>query len=158
MISIAAAITLTELSKRTLWRRISDGSLIRLDDNAINDKAKISLESIKSYICVHLEPEDFELIERADAGNAEAQTDLALIFLSHEKPESAVYWLKMAIKQDNLEAMHRLGHCYIDGYGLPKDDYLGIMWIAKAASQGHVIAQAQIQAMVGKFIESGVST
>jgi len=158
MISIAAAITLTELSKRTLWRRISDGSLIRIDDNTVDDKAKISLDAIKSNICVPLEPEDFDLIESADAGNAEAQTDLALLFLSNAKPESAVYWLKLAVKQDYLEAMHWLGRCYTDGNGLPKNENLGIMWIAKAAAQGHVISQGQMQTMVDRFTKNGVST
>ena len=157
MISIGAAITLTELSKRTLWRRISDGSLTRVDDSTINDKVKISLDSIQSHICIPLEPEDVDLIKSADAGNPEAQTDLALLFLSHAKPESAVYWLKLAAKQDYLEAMHRLGRCYIAGNGVPKDDYLGIMWIAKAAAQGHVVSQVQIQAMLDKFTESGLS-
>ena len=151
MISIATAITLTGLSERTLWRRISDGTLTRANSNDLNDKARIPLDTIKSYICVPLEPEDFYLIESANAGNAEAQTDLALIFLSNAKPESAVYWLKLAAKQDYTEAMHWIGRCYTDGNGLPKDKNLGLMWIAKAAAQGHVISQDQMQAMVDKL-------
>ena len=151
MISLAAATTLTGWSKRTLWRRISDGTLTRVDNNELNDKAKIHLDMIKSHICVPLEPEDFDLIETADAGSAEAQTDLALLFLSNAKSENAVYWLDLAAKQDYANAMHLLGRCYIDGNGVPKNENLGIMWIAKAASHGHVISQGHMQAMQDSF-------
>jgi hypothetical protein len=153
MINLATAATLTEWSKRTLWRRISDGTLTRTgDDNIFNDKkTKIHLDTIKSYICVPLEPEDFELIESADAGDAEAQTDLALLFLSHAKPESTVYWLELAAKQNYASAMYLLGRCHTDGNGLPKNENIGIMWIAKAASHGDVISQGLMQAMLDKI-------
>ncbi|MFI4938981.1 MAG: tetratricopeptide repeat protein [Burkholderiales bacterium] len=151
MISIAAVITLTEWSERTLWRRISDGTLTRVDDIAVNDKAKIPLDAVKSYFCVPIAAEDYPLIENADAGNAEAQTDLAIIFLFNAKPKSAIYWLKLAARQGCAEAMHWLGRCYADGNGLPKDENLGIMWIANAAAQGHAISQGQMQAMRDRF-------
>jgi TPR repeat protein len=151
MISLATAITLTGWSKRTLWRRIADGRLARIDDSAHDDKAKIHLDAIKPHICIPLAPEDCYLVEKADAGNVEAQTDLALIFLSNDKSESAVYWLKLAAKQNERGAMHLLGRCYIDGNGLPKNQNLGIMWIAKAAAHGHVISQGQIRAICDSF-------
>ena len=154
MISIAAAITLTGWSERTIWRRISDGTLSRVDENTVKDKAMISLDAIKSNFCVPIEPEDFDLIENADAGNAGAQTDIALIFMSNKKMASVIYWLKLAVKQDYAEAMHWLGRCYTNGNGLPKDENLGIMWIAKAAAQGHVISQGQMQAMRDRMTRS----
>jgi len=149
MISLAAAITLTNWSKRTLWRRIADGTLTRADDDVITDenKAKIHLDAIKAHICVPLALEDFDLIKNADTGDAKAQTDLALIFLSHQKPENAIYWLELAAKRDDANAMYLLGRCYTDGNGTPKNEDLGIMWIAKAASHGHLISQAQMQAL-----------
>lgn len=153
MIKLATAATLTEWSKRTLWRRISDGTLTRTDneDDVFDDKkTKIQLDTIKSHICIPLESGDFELIERADAGDAEAQTDLASLFLSHAKLESALYWLELAAKQNYAGAMYLLGRCYIDGNGLQKNDNIGMMWIAKAASLGHAISQSLMQAMLDK--------
>jgi len=128
--------------------------LARADEDALTDKVKISLEAIRPYICIPIAIEDFHVIERADAGDVEAQTDLALIFLSNMKPENAVYWLKSAAKQDYMNAMHLLGRCYTDGNGLSKDENLGIMWIAKAAAQGHVISQGQMQAIYDRFTRS----
>lgn len=146
-LSLQAATTLTEWSVRTIRRRIADGTLQRAADNEVSYKTMICFDSIKHNICIALDPDDIELIKSADAGDAKAQNDLALLFLEKNKPKSAVYWLELAAKQHFTDAMHLLGRCYLEGNGLPKNDNLGIMWIAKAASLGHPIALAQIQSI-----------
>jgi len=146
-VSLQSAITLTEWSERTLRRRLADGSLRCAADNGAYFKTMICFDSIKHDICIPLNPDDIELIKNADSGNAKAQNDLALLFLEHNKLKSAVYWLELAAKQQLADAMHLLGRCYLEGNGLPKDDSLALMWIAKAASLGHSIALAQIQSI-----------
>jgi len=146
-ISLQATITLTELSERTIRRRVADGSLKCAADNDAHHKTMICFDSIKHDICIDLDPDNIELIKSADSGNAQAQNDLALLFLENNKLKSAVYWLELAAKQNLTDAMHLLGRCYLEGRGLPKDDSLAIMWIAKAASLGHPIALAQIQSI-----------
>ena len=146
-ISLQAAATLTEWSIRTLRRRLADGSLKCATGNEAHYKTMICFESIKHDICIALDPDDIELIKIADAGDAKAQTDLALLFLEKNKPKSAVYWMELAVKQYFADAMQLLGCCYLKGNGLAKDDNLAIMWIAKAASLGHSIALAQIQSI-----------
>jgi hypothetical protein len=152
MISLATAATLTEWSKRTLWRRISDGTLSRTggDDILDDKKTKINLDTIRSHMCIPIESGDLELIESADAGDAEAQTDLAVLFLSYGKSENAIYWLELATKQNCAGGMYWLGRCYIDGKGVTADENLGVMWIAKAASLGHVISKALMNAILAK--------
>ena len=146
-VSLQAATTLTGWSERTIRRRIADGTLQCAADNEAHYKTMICFDSIKHDICIALDTDDIELIKSADAGDAKAQNDLALLFLEKNKPKSAVYWLELAAKQDFADAMHLLGRCYLEGNGLPKDDNLAIMWIAKAASLGHSIALAQIQSI-----------
>lgn len=146
-VSLQAAATLTEWSERTIRRRLADGSLKCAADNEAYYKTMICFDSIKHDICIALDPTDLELIKSADAGDAKAQNDLALLFLENNKLKSAVYWLELAAKQHCTDAMHLLGRCYLDGKGLAKNDNLGIMWIAKAASLGHPIALAQIQSI-----------
>jgi hypothetical protein len=146
-VSLQATTTLTEWSERTIRRRLADGSLKCAADNGAHYKTMICFDSIKNDICIALEPDDIELLKAADAGDAKAQNDLALLFLENGKLKSAVYWLELAAKQNLADAMHLLGCCYLDGNGLPKDDNLAVMWIAKAASLGHSIAVAQIQSM-----------
>jgi hypothetical protein len=150
-ISLAAAITLTEWSQSTFRRRIADGSVKRIMENGGNGRSMVYLDSIKSHISIPLGPEETALLASADAGNAEAQNDLALLFLSNGKIKSALYWLELAIKQNHADAMHWLGRCYIEGKGIAKDENLGMMWLSKSAAQGHVIAQGQMQAMRDAF-------
>jgi hypothetical protein len=146
-VSLQAATTLTEWSVRTIRRRIADGALKCAAKNEAHYKTMICFESIKHNVCIPLDPDDMGLIKSADAGDAKAQNDLALLFLENNKPKSAVYWLELAAKKHVADAMHLLGCCYLEGNGLPKDDNLAIMWIAKAASLGHSIALAQIQSI-----------
>lgn len=146
-VSLQAAATLTEWSERTLRRRIAEGRLKCAGDNKAHYKTMICFEAIKQDVCIDLDADDIELIQNADAGNAKAQNDLALLFLENNKPKSAVYWLELAAKQHYTDAMHMLGRCYLEGKGLAKDNNLAIMWIAKAASLGHPIAFAQIRSI-----------
>ncbi|WP_426115272.1 tetratricopeptide repeat protein [Massilia sp. PWRC2] len=152
MINLATAATLTNWSKRTLWRRISDGTLSRTGDDSMADdkKTKIDLDTIMSHICIPIESGDLELIESADAGDAKAQTDLAVLFLSYGKWESAIYWLELATKQNYSGSMYWLGRCHIDGNGAIADENLGVMWIAKAASLGHIVSTALMKAILAK--------
>jgi hypothetical protein len=147
LISIQSAVTLTGRSERTLWRWIADGTLIRATEDAPNGKTMVYLASIRPHISIPMESEDFDLIVRADKGNAEAQNDLGLLFLSNGQPEKALYWLNLAAEQNYADAMHWLGRCYIDGTGVARDDNLGTMWLSKAAAYGHMISQAQMQTM-----------
>jgi TPR repeat protein len=73
--------------------------------------------------------------------------DLALLFLDADKPEIGLHWLNMAADQGNPDAMHNLSKLCIAGTGTPKDESIGLMWLAKAASLGHVIAGQQITAL-----------
>ncbi|MFI3120834.1 MAG: hypothetical protein QX203_12740 [Methylococcaceae bacterium] len=146
-VSLQAAATLTEWSERTIRRRIADGRLRCAADNKAHYKTMICFDSIEHDVCMALDAEDIELVARADAGDAKAQNDLALLFLDSNKPKSAIYWLELAAKQQLTDAMHMLGRCYLEGRGLAKNDSLALMWIAKAASLGHPIALAQIRSI-----------
>jgi TPR repeat protein len=50
--------------------------------------------------------------------------------------------------------MQWLGHCYINGKGVQKDENLGVMWLAKAAALGHVIAQGQMNGLIGRVLNN----
>ncbi len=141
-ISLAAGITLTEWSERTFYRKFSSGTLAREVKAGVS---MIALDSIRAHLCIPLDSEELALLEKADAGDAESQNDLALIFLSHGKPKGAIYWLELAARQGCAEAMHWLGRCHIEGTGFVKNDNLGIMWLAKSAAHGHMISQQQMQ-------------
>ena len=150
MISHTTAVTLTDYSKRSIWRHLSNGVLKR----ANCDPSKIDIDSLTPYLCVPLDAEERLLVIAADQGDAQAQTDLALTFLQHGKTKPAIYWLEQAAAQDDAEAMYWLGRCHTDGLGLARSDDLGIMWVAKAAALGHLIAQAQMAALKLGFTQA----
>jgi len=151
LISLAAAITLTEWSERTFWRRFADGSVKREMESSSNGKSMVHLESIKPHITIPLTPEDLALVQQADRGDPAAQSDLALIFLASGRTRGAIYWLELAARQDYADAMHWLARCYLDGNGVAPDDHLGLMWLSKAAAHGHIISQGQLQVMRDRF-------
>ena len=157
MISVDTAVQLTDLSRRTLWRRIGDGEIQRGKNDA-RGRAMIELEAIRQLITVPLEPSDWMVIEKADAGAADAQNDTAMLFLSAGKPRCAVYWLENAAKQDYSDAMQLLATCYMAGTGVAKDEHLGLMWLAKAAAKGHVIAREQIAAILKAIPSKGTDS
>ena len=146
-ISIDASIVITERSRRTWWRRISEGAVRRVADDK-RGRAMLSWDEVAPLICIPMTPEDLEFVLRADAGDAEAQNDIGQLFSIAGKYEVALYWLQQAAQQGHPDAMQWLGRCYLSGEGVPKDNNLGIMWIAKAASHGHVIAKFQMNAML----------
>ncbi len=62
--------------------------------------------------------------------------------------KEALKWFKNcvpALEKDaikgNAEAQTTLSFCYHNGYGVVKDNKLGLEWYAKAAGQGHAYAQ-----------------
>lgn len=145
-ISLDTAIIVTDTSKRTLWRRLSEGKIDRQENDG-RGRAMLAFEDILPMLCITIAPEDHELFIGSDAGDAEAQNDLALLFLELDRADIALYWLQLAAAQKHTDAMHNLGELYIKGIGVPKQENLGLMWLAKAAAFGHVIAEQQLAAL-----------
>ena len=150
-ISVDAAIVITGRSRRTWWRRIAEGVVCRADDDA-RGRAMLSWNEVLPHICIPMTSEDLAFVLRADAGDAEAQNDIGQLFSIAGKYDAALYWLQQAAQQGHPDAMQWLGRCYLSGEGVPKDNHLGIMWMAKAASHGHVIAKSQMNAMLPQFV------
>jgi hypothetical protein len=147
MISLAAAITLSGLSERTLWRRIKEGSLQRGPDDE-RGRTMVELNTLLTLAkSLQVETKDIDLIIRADRGDADAQNDLALLLLAQGRQNSALYWFNLAANQKHADAMNWLGRFYIEGNGVAPDENVGIMWIAKAAALGHSISQAQMRSI-----------
>ncbi len=152
-ISLEAAIAVTGISKRTLWRRVSDGTIAKHKEDS-RGRAMLAFTQIAGLIKLALSDEDLCTIAKADSGDANAQADAGAMFFVAGHFEAAVYWLDLAAAQDNAEAMQWLGNCHASGLGVAKDDSLAIMWIAKAASLGHPVASRQILSMRAGCSES----
>ena len=145
-VTMETAMSLVDRSERTLWRMVSDGLVLK---EIQNGTAMLLLDSLKPHFCIPFSDEDDELLDAAIDGDAPSQTDVALIFLSQDKPNQAIYWLNLAVQQNFPDAMNFLGRCYIEGNGVDKNEQTGIIWITKAAALGHVISKAQLKGLNG---------
>lgn len=128
---------------------VAEGTIQR---EIVGGKALFQINSLKPFFSICLDDEDLHLVKDADAGNATAQTDLALIFLTQGKPSPAIYWLELATHNEHADAMNHFGNCHICGKGISKDENLGLIWIARAAALGHAISKAQIANMPDTLI------
>jgi len=141
-ISVKTYANLTDLSERTIRRYMTMKSIDFIAESSSRTLIAFS-ELIKNCV-IPLNSEGSDLILQADTGNAEAQNDLGLLLLTHNKATLAVYWLNLAAKQQQADAMQLLGDCYALGKGVEKDSNLAMMWVAKAASLGSVLANQQM--------------
>lgn len=148
VISLDTVCAITEISKNTWWRRIAKGDFTHVANDP-RRRTMLLWSEVEQHICVPIEPEDKQFILLADAGDAESQDDVGQLFLMSKKYQVAIYWFELAAQQNHPDAMQWLGHCYINGKGVPKDENLGIMWTAKAAALGHVIAQELMKGLAG---------
>ena len=86
----------------------------------------------------------------ADRGGCEAQNDLALLCLEHQRTDIARYWFQLAADQGDADAMHYLSELYQQGRGVEQCESTAMLWRAKAAAAGHLIAQAQMAGITGR--------
>ncbi|MEP1785577.1 MAG: SEL1-like repeat protein, partial [Nitratireductor sp.] len=98
-----------------------------------------------------LESDRQSLEQRADAGDAKAQHDLALAYLTGavgtESPERAAELLREAAIQGLPGAQYNLAVLYETGQGVRQDDVRALLWYHSAAEQGHPNAQYNLGVM-----------
>lgn len=150
-LSLDAAVALTGISRSTLWRRVTDGSVGKGEKDA-RGRATLALVDVLALLRegggLTLRTQDVAVLLRADAGDAEAQADVGALCYLAGAERAARYWLHEAAEQGSAEAMQWLGTICAAGGGSPaereQNDNLAIMWIARAAALGHPVAQQQM--------------
>jgi len=85
---------------------------------------------------------------RAYEGDRDAQFKVGVLFTNDQfnSPdyEQAVYWYKQSARQGHVLAQYNLGHQYLGGIGVAKNEAEAIQWWLKAAEQGHSLAQFNV--------------
>ncbi len=87
-----------------------------------------------------------QLIAKAQAGEADAQYQLALLYergSSETAKDSAkaVQWFRVLADKGDRRGENALGIAYLHGYGVAEDDTTGFEWFYKAAVKGYPAAQ-----------------
>lgn len=145
-ISLASAEHLLQKSKRTLWRRLAEGGFARGADDAEGRATVVLSEALLAEAGL---PQTLsETLLAADRGDKQAQCDLGVFCLEAAKPTAARYWLNAAGDQGHADALHWLGMAHLSALlGSDSDNNQGLMFLAKAAAHGHVIARQQMEAL-----------
>lgn len=152
-LSLDAAVAMTGVSRRTLWRRMVDGSIPAGEKDG-RGRATLALDGVLGLARVHtgltFSNEDVALLLAADGGDAPAQADVGALLYVGGARVAALYWLNAAADQNQADAMHWLGlACAQDE---PPDNERALMWVAKAAAQGQAIAKRQMAALVARAL------
>ncbi len=156
--SLGAIISLTGWSERTVWRRLAAGSIVRVDRSRGGSKVWVCWHSARPHALLTLDQESLALLCRADAGEIEAQSDIALVFLQHGIQAGATHWLQQAARGGDADAMHWLGRSYLSGADSSQDRNMGLMWLARSACAGHLISDALLAALCAQFGDTQAST
>lgn len=166
-ISLSTAAVLTGRSTRTWQRRIEEGQVPRLGDGR---GALVPFAAVQPALGLDLTDEDVEMLLRADQGDAAAQTGVGALFAlaaldeakaqagSRPVPQArdvggghvvpALHFLTLAAQRGQADAMHWLGLLHAGGLCDGDGDAMALMWVAKAAAHGHVIAQRQLAGLM----------
>jgi len=162
-ISLNTAAVLTGRSMRTWQRRIEEGQVPRLGDGR---GALVPFAAVRPALAVDLTEEDVRMLVRADQGDAAAQADVGALFalaaLNEAKARKsapltrggggsimpATHFLTQAADRGEADAMHWLGLLHAAGLCEGDGPALALMWIARAAAHGHVIAQRQLAGLM----------
>lgn len=79
---------------------------------------------------------DFNMIQKkAFNGDAEAEYDLAFIYLRNQEFQEAKYWFEKSAKQGYRFAEYEMGRIYYYGEISPKNYSTSLFWLKRAAKQ-----------------------
>lgn len=85
---------------------------------------------------------------QAYEGDRDAQFKVGVLFTNNQFDppdyEHAVYWYKQAARQGHVLAQYNLGHQYLAGVGVAKNEKSGVRWWLAAAKQDHALAQFNV--------------
>eukprot|EP00931_Biecheleriopsis_adriatica_P118353 TRINITY_DN93788_c0_g1_i1.p1 TRINITY_DN93788_c0_g1~~TRINITY_DN93788_c0_g1_i1.p1 ORF type:complete len:436 (-),score=97.33 TRINITY_DN93788_c0_g1_i1:7-1254(-) len=96
------------------------------------------------------------LLQASKRGFATAQKNYAIALANgtclQENSEEAVFWMRRAAEQLDLEAAYFLGDFYLSGYGMAEDEEEAVKWITRSARAGY----PQAQSTLGMLYEEGI--
>ncbi|MFT6407607.1 MAG: hypothetical protein ACJAQ6_001020 [Arenicella sp.] len=85
---------------------------------------------------------------QAYEGDRDAQFKVGVLFTNDQfqtaDMEQAVYWYKQAARQGHALSQYNLGHQYLTGTGVKRNENEAMRWWLKAAEQDHPLAQFNI--------------
>ena len=132
------------------------GSLNDSRENEMTHRKSLNIILVGFFVLMASAPvafgeENDELLNKAKAGDADAQVSLGFMYDNGigvaEDDVEAVKWYRKAAEQGNAKAQNNLGVMYEKGKGVAEDDAEAVKWYRKAAEQGDANAQHNLGVM-----------
>lgn len=100
---------------------------------------------------------DQKLLERANAGDALAQYDIASRYFTGSNGVPLDYvkagaWLQKSAEQDHAPAQYNLGLLYYEGKGYTVDNARAYFWATRASFRGHIPQGNDYRAQAGQLL------
>lgn len=95
-----------------------------------------------------------ETLRKAQRGNANAQTELGIMYAENGNYSDAARWFTKAAEQGHSMAQLMLGVAYEYGRGVKQDYYTAAMLYNSAAQQGLEAAQILLDDLIDKMSDS----
>ena len=100
------------------------------------------------------EPYSAELVKKAEAGDAMAQSSLGMYYaigigVTRDEKEAVKWWMKAA-EQGEAMSQFSLGNCYAGGIVVTKDTKEAVKWYTKSAEQGFPPAKEALEKLKSK--------
>lgn len=115
----------------------------------------ISITACVSTPTSKMESDRSLLIKNAEAGNSQAQYELALVYYRGKgvpiNLSKAAKWFIKSAELGNTAAQNNIGYMYEHGEGVPQDYTKAFYWYEKASQQGFATAQQNL----GRLYELG---
>lgn len=107
--------------------------------------------SLLTQICIGQNNAIDELIQQADAGDADAQVELGILYYGGDVVRQnfgkAEFYFRLASEQGEPTAQNNLGWMYLNGLGVAKDYAKAEQFFTMAAESGLMLAQANLGSM-----------
>lgn len=140
-ICLSTAMTITGLSKRTLWRRIGEGRIATDSKPAPGEKTLVDLHDVLKCSPLEFKPEERAIIADADQGDRAAQCNLGFLLMKAGRQDNAIHWLRLSAKQLYPIAMCYLGKHSFTDKGLERSERSNLMCLNQLADTGNLIAR-----------------
>lgn len=155
-VTLGTAMAVTGLAKRTVWRRVAGHPEWKRNVDEPLRRAQVALEALREDLLVAVETDDdLAMIARADSGDTDAMTDLALMLREAGEDAAALPWLQQAADAGHPDAMHWVGRALVAGDGMPADQARGLDWLRRSADAGHAISRQQVEALGSTRVHGG---
>lgn len=108
----------------------------------------VPISALEGDLLLDVKSTMWHTVVAADHGGAAEQREVAYLLLEQGFFRESRYWLELAAKQNDADAMQWLAWLAVHQPGQARQ-HEALGWLARAARHGSVIAQTQVSAMTG---------